>query len=188
MAQTTGTELATAAVHGATLRVVAGDLTAQPVDAVVNAANEQLAHGGGVAKALAAAGGPEVQRESDQWTAEHGPLGPGRAAVTTAGRMPAAHVVHVVGPRYRQGQDNAGLLTQAVTAALDATRDVGATSVALPAISAGVFGYPPEEAGRVIAAACADWLGGDRGSVSEVRLVGLDEAAAAHFTAGLPGR
>lgn len=181
-----GAEIAAAEVDGATLRVVAGDLTSQPVDAVVNAANEHLAHGGGVAKALAGAGGPEVQRESDRWVAEHGPLSPGAAAVTTAGRMPAAHLVHVVGPRYRDGQDNPGLLAQAVTAALDAARDAGASSVALPAISAGVFGYPPEEAGRVIAETCADWLRTRRGAVDEVRLVGLDEPSAGHFAAGLP--
>lgn len=181
-----GTEIATAEVAGATLRVVAGDLTAQPVGAVINAANEHLAHGGGVAKALAAAGGARVQQESDQWVARHGPLGPGQAAVTTAGDMPATHLVHVVGPRYRRGQDNAGLLAQAVTAALDAARDAGVTSVALPAISAGVFGYPPEEAGHVIAATCAQWLREQRGAVREVRLVGLDEAAAGHFAAGLP--
>lgn len=179
-------DIATAEIDGATLRVVAGDLTAQHVDAVVNAANEQLAHGGGVAKALASAGGPEVQRESDAWVAEHGPLGHGQAAVTTAGRMPATHLVHVVGPRYRDGQDNQRLLRETVAAALDAAREAGAGSVALPAISAGVFGYPPQEAGRVIADACASWLGGQRGTVEEVRLVGLDAEAAGHFADGLP--
>lgn len=179
-------DIATIRVDGATLRVVAGDLTAQEVDAVVNAANEQLAHGGGVAKALATAGGPEVQQESDAWVAEHGPLDHGRSAVTTAGRMPATHLIHVVGPRYRDDQHNQRLLRETVTAALDAARDVGATSVALPAISTGVFGYPPQEAGRVIADACASWLGYRRGSVEEVRLVGLNADAAAHFVDGLP--
>lgn len=179
-------EIASAEIGGATLRVVTGDLTAQQVDAVVNAANEQLAHGGGVAKALAAAGGPEVQHESDAWVAEHGPLGHGQAAITTAGDMLATHLVHVVGPRYRDDQDNQHLLRETVTTALDAAREMGATSVALPAISAGVFGYPPSEAGRVIADACASWLGYQRGTVAEVRLVGRDAEAAAHFVDGLP--
>lgn len=186
MQEDEGIEILAADIDGTTLRVVAGDLTAQQVDAVVNAANEQLAHSGGVAKALASAGGPEVQRESDAWVAEHGPVGTGQAAVTTAGRMPAAHLVHVVGPRYRDGQNNQRLLRETVTAALDAARDAGARSVALPAISAGVFGYPPPEAGRVIADACASWLGYQPGSVEEVRLVGLDTDAAAHFVDGLP--
>lgn len=181
-----GDELETAQIDGTTLRVVAGDLTAQRVDAVVNAANEQLAHGGGVAKALASAGGPEVQRESDAWVREHGPVDHGRAAVTTAGHMPADRLIHVVGPRYAQGQDNQKLLRETVTAALDAAREAGATSVALPAISTGVFGYPPQEAGRVIADASASWLAYQPGPVEEVRLVGLNAEAAAHFVDGLP--
>jgi hypothetical protein len=85
-----------------------GDLTRQDVDVVVNAANEHLQHGGGVAAALARAGGAAVREESDAHVATHGPVEPGSAAVTTAGALPARHIVHVVGPRYRRGQDNAG--------------------------------------------------------------------------------
>lgn len=188
MDEAEGTEIAAVDLGAATLRVVAGDLTVQRVDAVVNAANERLAHGGGVAKALASAGGPAVQRESDAWVAEHGELDHGQAAVTTAGDMPATHLIHVVGPRYRDGQDNERLLRESVIAALAAARDAGARSVAMPAISAGVFGYPPQEAGRVIAEACATFLGDRPDSVGEVRLVGLNADAAAHFTDGLPGR
>ena len=181
-----GHERARAHLGGGVLVALAGDLTAQEVDAVVNAANEQLAHGGGVAAALARAGGPEVQRESDAWLAEHGPLGPGQAAVTTAGAMPARMIVHVVGPRYREQQDNEGLLRQAVHAALDAAAAHDATSVALPAISTGVFGYPAEEAGPIIAAACADWLAAHEGAMREIRLVALDERGADVFAQGLP--
>lgn len=172
-------------VGDATLRVMRGDLTALAVDAVVNAANEQLRHGGGVALALARAGGGEVQRASDAWVAEHGPVGPGQAAVTTAGRMPARYVVHVVGPRYRRGQDNPGLLTQAVHAALDAADDVGATSVAMPAVSAGIFGYPPDDATQVIAQASIDWLARGPDRVRDVALVGYDDATAELFAAAL---
>jgi O-acetyl-ADP-ribose deacetylase len=172
-------------VAGTRVVVVAGDLTAQDVDAVVNAANEQLRHGGGVAAALARAGGRAVQRTSDAWVREHGPLGPGGAAVTTAGRLPARWIVHVVGPRHQEGQDNAALLRQAVDAALDAALDAGARSVALPAISAGIFGYPPAEAGAVIAAAVRAWAHRHAGALAEVRLVGFDVDAARHFAAGL---
>lgn len=162
-----------------TLLIVEGDLTTQVVDAVVNAANEQLAHGGGVAAALARAGGPAVQRESDHWVAEHGPVEPGQAAVTTAGDLPARWLVHVVGPRHRDDQDNEGLLRQAVRAALDAAIQAGATSVALPVISAGIFGYPLAEAAAVIVAQTHDWLAGRvGGSPLEIRLVGRDQAAA----------
>lgn len=170
---------------GRAVRAIAGDLTAQETDAVVNAANERLAHGGGVAAALAKAGGPAVQAESDGWVADHGPVGPGEAAVTTAGDMPARMLVHVVGPRYRERQDNEGLLRQAVRAALDAAAERGATSVAMPAISAGIFGYPPEEAATVIGRASVGWLNEHAGPVSEIRLVGLDEESARLFSAAL---
>jgi O-acetyl-ADP-ribose deacetylase len=164
--------------NGATVIVLEGDLTTQQVDVVVNAANEQLAHGGGVAAALAHAGGPQVQRESDAWVAEHGPVKPGTAAVTTAGNMAARWIVHVVGPRWRQSQDNEGLLRQAVRAALDAARDLGATSIALPAVSAGIFGYPRNEATAIIVDETNQWLASDRGGLSEIRLVGYDAATA----------
>lgn len=165
--------------------VVVGDLTAQRVGAVVNAANERLQHGGGVAAALSRAGGPPVQSESDDWVDRHGAVQAGQAAVTTAGDMPAEHIVHVVGPRWRDGQDNEGLLRQAVGAALDAAEETGVSSVALPTISAGVFGYPPDEAGAVIADESRSWLASKAGRVREVRLVGFDDAAAEHFARSL---
>lgn len=185
MSTTDSDPLASARIGDTTLAAVEADLTGLDVGAVVNAANEQLAHGGGVAMALARAGGPQVQRESDAWVREHGPLGPGQAAVTTAGDMPAHYVIHVVGPRYRTGQDNAGMLGDAVRAALDAAVDGGVRSVALPAISAGIFGYPPEEATAVIADACAAWLGTHPGTLKTVLLVGYDAATARLFAAAL---
>jgi putative ATPase len=162
-----------------------GDLTAQQVGVVVNAANEQLAHGGGVAAALAKKGGPAVQQESDEWVAAHGEVGPGHAAVTTAGDLPADRIVHIVGPRYREGQDNEGLLRQAIETALDTAAAAGARSVAMPAISAGVFGYPRDEATQVIATTARAWLDRHGGPVEEVRLVGFDEGTAQDFAAAL---
>jgi O-acetyl-ADP-ribose deacetylase len=183
----TGTDaIATAKIGGGTVVVCVGDLTRQEVGAVVNAANEHLQHGGGVAAALARAGGPTVQRESDDYVAVHGPVRPGTAAVTSGGALPADHIVHVVGPRYRRGQDNAGLLAEAVTAALDAADAAGVSSVALPAISAGIFGYPAPEAGRVIAVTACAWLAEGARGVAEIRLVGFDTDAARHFADGLP--
>jgi len=163
------------------ITVVQGDLTAQRVAAIVNAANEHLQHGGGVAAAIVQAGGQAIQNESDEWVAEHGPIGPGRAAITTAGKLPARYVIHVVGPRYRDGQPNAALLKQAVDAALDAAALSGCRTVAMPAISAGVFGYPRDEACQVIVAACKEWLDRRPGLISELRLVGFDHEAVADF-------
>jgi O-acetyl-ADP-ribose deacetylase (regulator of RNase III) len=173
------------AVAGTAISALRADLTRQEVDAVVNAANEHLAHGGGLAAALVRAGGREVQEESDRWVAEHGPLSSGVAAVTGAGRMPARFVVHVAGPRYRAGHDNEELLRTAVAAALDAAAGRGCRTVAIPAISAGIFGYPLAAAARVIAAACATWAREHPGTLDEIRLIGYDEAAAGAFAAGL---
>jgi O-acetyl-ADP-ribose deacetylase (regulator of RNase III) len=176
-----GREVGRRSIEGHAVVAVHGDLTTQRVGAVVNAANSQLAHGGGVAKALANAGGAEVQRESNTWVRMNGPVGPGQAAVTTAGQMRAERVIHVVGPMYQQDQDNEGLLAQAVRAALDAADEEGLASVALPAISAGIYGYPPAEAARVIAAEATRWLRQAPASVTEVRLVGVDAASAQQF-------
>ncbi|MDJ0925926.1 MAG: glutamate racemase, partial [Acidimicrobiia bacterium] len=131
---------------GTDILVVTGDLTRQNVDAIVNAANNRLQHGGGVAAAIVRAGGRVVQEESNAWIQRNGVLPPDGAAVTTAGSMPARHVIHVAGPIHREDQDNEGLLRSAVKAALDAAADVGARSVAFPAISAGIYGYPVAEA------------------------------------------
>lgn len=164
---------------------VRGDLTRQPVDAVVNAANESLQHGGGVAQAIVRTGGRVIQEESDAWIREHGPVGRGEAAVTTGGMLVASHVIHVVGPRFREGQDNAGILRDATFAALDAAAEHGLKSVAFPAISAGIFGYPRPAATAVIAAATVSWLEGHPGALDEVRLVGWDDATTADFAAAL---
>lgn len=151
------------------------------MSAIVNAANEHLQHGGGVAAAISKAGGPAIQSESDEWVTEHGPIGPGRVAITGAGSLPARYVIHVVGPRYKDGQDNESLLKQAVVAALDAAALSGSPTVAMPAISAGIFGYPRAEACRIIVASCQEWLERRPGLISEVRLVAFDEEAAADF-------
>ena len=174
------------AVGGGRIFVVRGDLTRQRVDAVVNAANAHLAHGGGVAAAIVRTGGRVIQEESDQWVRDHGPVGAGEAVVTTGGALQASHVVHVVGPVYRDGADNAGLLGSAVHAALDAAESREFRSIAMPAISAGVFGYPRAEAAGVIASAATSWLAAqERAFLREIRLVGFDSDAAGDFARAL---
>lgn len=169
-----------------TVVALQGDLTSQDVDAIVNAANKQLNHGGGVAAAIVKAGGKVIQRESDEYIEEHGPLEPGGAAVTTAGDMPARMVVHVAGPVYDEDSDeNAPRLHQAVVAALETAADAGARSIAFPAISAGVYGYPRDEATAVIVEAIGDWLRTHKGALDEVRLVGLDEETTDAFAHAL---
>lgn len=127
------------------VELVKGDVTRQTVDVIVNAANPDLAHGGGVAAAIALAGGPELRRES----AEHPRVAVGEAAVTTAGALPARWVVHAVGPVWSGGGDGEPeLLARAYRSALARAIDLGARSIAFPAISTGIFGYPVESAAR----------------------------------------
>jgi putative ATPase len=172
-------------VAGTILMAVQGDLTTQPVAAIVNAANKHLTHGGGVAAAIVDAGGEIIQEESDRWIEEHGSLGDGDAAVTGAGVMAASWVIHVAGPIYQRGQDNEGMLRRAVESALESSAALQARSIAFPAISAGIFGYPQAEATGVIAATVATWIRTNPGRLSEIRLVGFDEACAADFQAAI---
>ena len=150
------------------------DITTLEVDAIVNAANTHLQHGGGIAQAISRAGGQVIQRTSDEWIRDHGPLARGTAAVTPAGAMPARLVVHVAGPRFRDGQDNDVSLQAAVRAALGAAVEHSCRSVALPAISAGIYGYPLAEATRVIAAAVEEWCEKHPEALDQVLLVGFD--------------
>lgn len=160
------------------ITVVAGDLTRQDTQVVVNAANRQLAHGGGVAAALVRAGGPSVQSESDSWVAEHGPLADGQAAVTTAGDMVAAWIVHVAGPIYSGSDDDPTKLAATVTAALDAVVSLDARSVAMPAISAGIYGYPIDEALAVITDAATRWEADHPEWGGEIRFVAFEAEVA----------
>jgi len=172
---------------------VRGDITAQPVAVIVNAANEAMSHGGGVAVAIVRAGGRVIQEESNAWILENGPLLPGMAAVTTAGSLQASNVVHVVGPRFDEDQDNEALLAQAVYAALDAVKaldaevSVEARSVAFPAISAGIYRYPLTEATAVIAEAVTQWLQDHDNRIEQVWLVGYDKHTAQAFAEALEG-
>ena len=164
-----------------TVSALRGDLTAMSVEAIVNAANAELQHGGGIALAISRAGGSTIDDESAEWIERFGPLEPGVAALTSGGQMPANYVIHVAGPIHTAGQDNETLLAAAVFAALDMASEIGAPSVAVPAISAGIYGYPPDEATAVIAESAAEYLADTETSLRSVRLVGFDDAMAARF-------
>jgi O-acetyl-ADP-ribose deacetylase len=121
--------------------VVRGNLLEESVDAIVNAANGQLAHGGGVAGIIARAAGPELQDECDRLVAERGPLPTGSAVVSTAGKLPFKGVIHAIGPRYGEGDEEAKL-AKALSAAFQRARERGWQSVSFPAVSAGIFRVP----------------------------------------------
>jgi O-acetyl-ADP-ribose deacetylase (regulator of RNase III) len=151
------------------ITVVEGDLTAEAVDAVVNAANSSLLGGGGVDGAIHRAGGPEVLAACRELRAGPLPDGlpTGQAVATTAGRMPARWVIHTVGPVYASEDDPADLLASCHVESLRVAGELGAATVAFPAISCGVYGYPVDEAAPVAVAAVRDAAT----SVEEVRFV-----------------
>ena len=125
--------------------LVQGDLTEERVDAIVNAANSRLQHGGGVAGAIARRGGAQIQAESDAWVRAHGEVAHDRPAVTGAGRLDCKAVIHAVGPVWGEGGEDAKLRA-AVLGALGAAEERGFGSIALPAISTGIFGFPKSAA------------------------------------------
>lgn len=145
--------------------VVQGDITEQVVDAVVNAANRGMRGGSGVDGAIHTAGGPEVLEDCKR-RFPHG-LDTGQAGWTTAGRMPARWVIHVVGPNYGAGERDRTLLVSCYANALAVAGELGAASVAFPLISAGVYAWPREDA----IAVAVETLRSTSTSVSEARLV-----------------
>ncbi len=159
--------------------IVQGDLTEETVDAIVNAANEALAPGGGVCGAIHRRGGPSIAEECRR--IGHCPTG--SAVATTAGDLPAQFVIHAVGPVWRggaAGEDE--LLASAYRSSLDEAARVGARSVAFPAISTGIYGYPLDAATAIAVDAVRGWEGD---GVDLVRFVCFDEATLAVYRSAL---
>lgn len=165
------------------ITLVQGDITEQSVDAVVNAANSSLLGGGGVDGAIHRRGGPEILAECRQLRASHygGGLPTGEAVATTAGRLPARWVIHTVGPVHSRTEDRSPLLAACYRASLRVADELGARSVAFPAVSTGVYGWPMDDAARISleAVRTADT------AVEDIRFVLFDQAAYAVFEARL---
>jgi O-acetyl-ADP-ribose deacetylase len=166
------------------LRAVRGDITQADVDVIVNAANPGLLGGGGVDGAIHAAGGPEILAECRTITARlpGGRLPRGQAVVTTAGRLPARWVVHTAGPIWLPSRDLSGVLRSSYAESLRVADGLGARTVAFPAISAGVYGWPVEDAARQ---AVAGVRSVSPEHVREVRFVLFGDEALAAFEAAL---
>lgn len=140
---------------GAVLALVQGDLTQATLEVIVNAANPHLVHGGGLAAAIARRGGPRIQKESDDWVRKNGPAAPGHPALTGSGDLPCRAVIHAVGPVWGEGDEDRKLAL-AVRSSLDLAAVHGFTSLGLPAISTGTYGFPLERAAPIVLDAVAD--------------------------------
>ncbi|MBE1589807.1 O-acetyl-ADP-ribose deacetylase [Nonomuraea angiospora] len=165
------------------ITLVKGDITEQSADAVVNAANSSLMGGGGVDGAIHRRGGPEILEECRKLRAGHYGKGlpTGQAVATTAGRMPAKWVIHTVGPVYSMSVDRSELLASCYRESLRVADSLEARSVAFPAISTGIYGWPMDDAARI----ALDTVRQADTSVEDVRFVLFDSAAYAVFEARL---
>lgn len=140
------------------VEAISSDITTEVVDAIVNAANPGLLGGGGVDGAIHSAGGPEILAECRRLKADlpGGELARGQAVVTTGGRLPARWVIHTAGPVYNPSDDRSSILRSCYVSSLLLASDLGATSIAFPAISAGVYGWPIGDAARIAVSAVRD--------------------------------
>jgi len=152
-----------------------GDITSSAADAIVNAANPSLLHGGGVAGAIVRKGGKIIQQESSAWVRKHGPAGPGHPAMTGAGDLPARVIIHAVGPVWGEGNEDLKLQT-AIMASLETAESHSLTSIALPAISTGIFRFPKARAARIILGAIETFVSGHpNSSLHDIRIVIIDQ-------------
>lgn len=140
------------------LELVQGDITKQQVDAIVNAANSKLQHGGGVAGAILRAGGTTIQEESNTWVqAWGGEISVGATAITSGGDLPARYVIHAVGPRNGEGEED-DKLHRATVNSLKTAEKHNLKSIAFPAISTGIFQYPVEKCAEAMLSTTIDYL------------------------------
>jgi len=166
------------------IELVTGDITTERVDVIVNAANSSLLGGGGVDGAIHRKGGPAILAACRELRAGHLGKGlpAGQAVATTAGNLPARWVIHTVGPVWSATDDRSAVLSSAYRESLLVAEELGATSVAFPAVSAGVYGWPMADAARI---AVETVRAHDAHSVREVRFVLFGPEAYAAFTAAL---
>jgi len=163
------------------LQIVQGDLTRETTDAIVNAANSHLQHGGGIAGAILRNGGYQIQEESDIWIANHGPVDHAHPAVTSGGNLPARLILHAVGPVWGSGDEDAKL-EAAYRGCYEKAEELCLESLAVPALSTGVFGFPKQRAARIFFETTAKFFyTHSDGCLRLVRLVIIDEGTLNEF-------
>jgi O-acetyl-ADP-ribose deacetylase (regulator of RNase III) len=166
-------------IGSSVIELVQGDITLQEVDCIVNAANSQLVGGGGVDGAIHRRGGPEIKRETDERYPDGCPTG--SAVISGAGKLPAKYVIHAVGPVWSGGnRGEAELLAGAIRRSLELAVEHSCQSIALPALSAGAYRYPLDEAARIALQTAADFIRAQE-QPELVQFVLFDERALAAF-------
>lgn len=161
---------------GKTIQIAQGDITVEEVDAIVNAANKYLEHGGGVARAISRRGGPAIQKESDEWIQTKSTVSHAHPAWTSGGLLPSKYVIHAVGPVWGEGDEDAKL-ADAVNGSLRVADELRLESIAFPAISTGIFGFPKNRAAKIIFESIESYFRQNPSSgVKVVKLVLFDQA------------
>ena len=160
---------------GQTIQIVQGDITIEDVDAIVNAANEHLQHGGGVAWTISKKGGPAIQKESNDWIQQHGPVSHSAPAWTSGGLLPAKYVIHAVGPVWGDGDEDRKL-SDAVTGSLRVANELKCESMALPAISTGIFGFPKDRAAGIIFISIEKYFEDNASNLKVVKILLFDQS------------
>ena len=166
---------------GQSLQIVQGDITTEEVDAIVNAANEHLQHGGGVAWAIVRRGGDAIQQESDKWIQQHGLVSHAHPAWTSGGVLPAKYVIHAVGPVWGDGNED-NKLADAITGSLRVADELKLESIAMPAISTGIFGFPKDRAAGIIFKMIEKYFIENRSGLKIIRITLFDQITIDIFT------
>jgi O-acetyl-ADP-ribose deacetylase len=165
-------------INNVKIAIVKGDITESNVDAIVNAANSHLQHGGGVAGVISRKGGPLIQEESN--TIGYVPVG--ECAMTSGGRLKAPHVIHTVGPRMGEGNEE-NKLKKAINNVLKLATSEGLVSIAIPAISAGIFGFPKDKCANILVGETATFVREQKTTLKEIVFCLIDTDIINFFTA-----
>jgi len=170
-------------INGIKVEISICDITKDDSEVIVNAANSNLKHGGGVAWAIVREGGYEIQKESDEYVKKHGSVPTGEVAVTSAGKLKAKYVIHAVGPIWRGGKNSEdSLLFNAVYNSLKKADELGVESIAMPAISTGIYGFPKDRAAKIFGKAISKFIRDFKSTrIKRIKICHIDEKSAEIF-------
>jgi len=174
-------------INGKKIEVVMGDITEEKTDAIVNAANRHLSHGGGVAGAIVRKGGDIIQIESNKIIEKRGPLKTGEAVITRAGNLPCKYVIHTVGPVWGEG-DEENKLKRAIESSLQVATENLLKSISIPAVSCGIFGFPKKRGTEIIYKTVKDFLKNRKTTIELVRLIGVGDEIPNLFSEAMEGK